>query len=86
MMSDGMMGFGMNIRMVLNQVFWLLMIAGIILLGVWAVKRGCDKGDVEGESVLEILKKRYARGEILKEEYEEKKKALFEGSSSHEKK
>ena len=30
----------------------------------------------KAESVLEILKKKYAQGEINKEEYEEKKKDL----------
>ncbi len=33
-----------------------------------------DQSHLQGESALEILKKRYARGEIDKEEFEEKKK------------
>ena len=78
MMSNGMMGGGMGIWMLLNMVFWILVIAGIILLVVWAVQRAM--GDGAGrtrESAMEILKKRYARGEISKEEYEEKKQGLL---------
>jgi uncharacterized membrane protein len=37
------------------------------------IKRNSDEGS---ESALEILDKRYARGEIEKQEYEEKKAAI----------
>ncbi|NKE70143.1 SHOCT domain-containing protein [Candidatus Manganitrophus noduliformans] len=78
MMSNGMMGYGMGLWMVLNLLFWLLVIVGVVLLAVWAVDRGSrGRSDRESESALEILKKRYARGEISKEEYEEKKLDLI---------
>lgn len=35
-----------------------------------------ERSQVHGDSALEILKKRYARGEINKAEYDEKKKDL----------
>ncbi|MCU0579099.1 MAG: SHOCT domain-containing protein, partial [Desulfobacterota bacterium] len=59
-------------------LFWVLLVLLIILL-----IRGLRSGKVIGrergeptESALEILKKRYARGEINKEEYLEKKRDL----------
>ncbi|HEY4673600.1 MAG TPA: SHOCT domain-containing protein [Thermodesulfobacteriota bacterium] len=77
MRGDWMMDGGMGIWMLVNAVFWILVIVGIVLLVVWAVRRvgGGERSKAE-ESALEILKKRYARGEITKEEYEEKKRDI----------
>lgn len=61
-------GFGiMGIWMVL---FWGLIIWLVVVL----VRRTPERH--EGETALEILKRRYARGEISSEEYEAKKKEL----------
>ncbi len=65
-----MMGFGM-LFMVL---FWVVVIVGVILLVRWFLG---SSGITRGESALEILKKRYARGEINKEEFEERKRDLL---------
>jgi putative membrane protein len=54
-------------------LFWGLLILGIIALVRYLM--GSSKG--KEESTLEILKKRYARGEIGKKEFEEKKKDLL---------
>ena len=77
MMGDGMMGGGMWIWMFFNIIIWILVILGIVLLVVWVVRktRIGERSRVE-ESALEILKKRYVRGEISKEEYEEKKRDI----------
>ena len=77
MRGDWMMDGGMGIWMLLNTVFWILVIIGIVLLVIWVVRRASvsERTKVE-ESALEILKKRYARGEITKEEYEEKKRDI----------
>ena len=84
MMENGMMGGGMGIWMFLSMVFWILVIAGIILLVVWGVRKATGGGAGRtGESALEILKKRYASGEISKEEYEDKKRDLYIKESYH---
>jgi putative membrane protein len=55
-------------------IFWGLIILGLIFLIRWLV--GITKATKVEESALDILKKRYARGEINKEEFEQKKKDL----------
>jgi putative membrane protein len=64
--------------MLFGIVFWILISAGIVLLVVWVVQKamGGGAGGTEG-SALEILKKRYASGEISKEEFEAKKRDLL---------
>jgi putative membrane protein len=78
MMGNGMTGDGMGVWMLFSLVFWILVIVGIVLLVVWVVQKalGGGAGGTEG-SALEILKKRYASGEISKEEFEEKKRDLL---------
>ena len=66
------MGYGMGI---LGLLFWILVIIGLVLL-IKYLWEG-SQGRREQESALEILKKKYARGEISKEEFEEKKKDLL---------
>ncbi len=77
MMGPGMMGgFGWGWLMpIFFIIFWGLVIWGIVaLVRGLSGSRGSDSSTAE--SALEVLKKRYARGEINKEEYEEKKKDL----------
>lgn len=64
-------GFGW----VLMLLFWVLVIAGIVALirGISSRSGGSPSAP---ESPLEILKRRYAMGEIDKEEFEEKKSTL----------
>jgi len=55
--------------------FWGLVICGIVVL-VRRGSRGYGRTDSRSESALDILKRRYAAGEINKQEFEEKKKDL----------
>lgn len=58
-------------------LFWGLVIAGIVWL-VQSLSRGAGPGisAPPAESPLEILKRRYAKGEISKEQFEEMKRDL----------
>lgn len=67
----GMMGGGWWILMF---IFWLLVLIGIVLLIKYLWEHGGARA--EHASALEILKTRYAKGEISKEEFEEKKKDI----------
>ena len=64
----GGMGFGMGLGMLL---FWGLLIAGAVML----VRSFSGKRDRE-KSALDLLKDRYARGEIGREEFEQKRKDI----------
>lgn len=55
-------------------IFWILVIIGLVLLIKYLWE---GSGAKKEESALEILKKKYARGEITKEEFEEKKKDVL---------
>ena len=67
----GAWGFGMMFMM---GLFWVLVIVGIVLLIRWLPGQGKES---RADSALEILRQRYARGEINKEEFEAKKKDLM---------
>ncbi len=77
MMGPGMMGgFGWGWFMPIFMIlFW-----GLIIWAVVALVRGLSgsrgSDSPAADSALEVLKRRYARGDISKEEYEEKKHDL----------
>ncbi|MBI5420551.1 MAG: SHOCT domain-containing protein [Deltaproteobacteria bacterium] len=77
MIGNGMMGGGMGLWMALAMISWLVLVVGVVLLAVWVVRKfATGAGEKAEESPLDILKKRYARGEISREEYEEKKRDI----------
>ena len=76
--TGGMMGgygFGYG-GMLTGTIFWILIIAGVVLFIKWLLEQGKSQAPSGGVSALEILKQRYAKGEIDKKEFEEKKRDL----------
>jgi putative membrane protein len=66
--GDFGMGFGGGwIFMIL---FWVLVILGVVYL-VKILLGGTSAGGKSGESAQEVLKRRFAKGEISKDEFEE---------------
>ena len=81
-MGPGMMGWGYGMGWfgpLIMIAFWIAVIVGIVFLIRWIVisNRSTGQKTHTEDSALEILKKRYARGDIGKEEFEEKKRDLI---------
>jgi len=55
-------------------IFWLLIIVALL----WFVARATRRSDTPRQAIsaLEILKERYAKGEIEREEFQQKQKDL----------
>jgi putative membrane protein len=67
----GMMGFMM--------LFWILVIVAVIAGIVWVVRQSSDgSSSAPGrpDQALNILRERYARGEVTKEEFERMRREL----------
>lgn len=67
----GIWGLGMMLFMLL---FWGLIIVGVVLGIRWLLNQGKES---RSDSALDILRQRYARGEINKEEFEARKRDLM---------
>ena len=57
-------------------IFWIAVIVALFFFVKWIVQQKPSNQKPE-EDALEVLKKRYARGEVDKEEFEQKKKDLL---------
>ncbi|GIX06474.1 MAG: hypothetical protein KatS3mg115_0877 [Candidatus Poribacteria bacterium] len=61
---------------------WVLIIVGVVFLVRWVLQQTQGRSERastsdSGEDALEILRKRYARGEIDREEYERRRRDLL---------
>ncbi len=63
-----MMGLGL-----IGLLFNLLIVVGVVVLIVWAVRRFSEPGSrpAGGQTPREIVQARYARGEITREQYQQ---------------
>ncbi len=66
----GVWGVGMMLMMLL---FWILVVVGLVVAIRWLIAKGKPS---RSDSALDILRERYARGEINKDEFEARKKDL----------
>ncbi len=65
-------GWGMGFGWIFMILFWALVILGIVALAKWVFSAGSSSGG----RALDVLKERYARGEINREQYEQMRRDL----------
>ena len=63
---------------IISLVLWALIVGGIVLLVVWLARNAgrTALGASAGDAPLDILKARYAKGEITKEQFDAIKRDL----------
>lgn len=70
-------GLGMGLGLLAMLAFWGVLIVGLVLLVRWlAGTGGGGGGGPRGEPPVETLKRRYAAGEVDREEYERMRQEL----------
>lgn len=69
-------GWGMGFGWIFMILFWGVVILGIVALAKSLLGSSAGGGAAPGKNALELLKERYARGEISKEEFEQKRRDL----------
>ncbi len=73
----GSYGFGFSpLGAIISFASRALIIVGIVLVVVWLAKSAGKATGESSQSPLDILKMRYAKGEITKEQFEEMKQTL----------
>jgi putative membrane protein len=68
-------GWGPGFGWIFMLLFWALIILGIVALARWLFYSG-NRGGGSSRSALDILKERYARGEITREQFEQMRRDL----------
>lgn len=82
-MAPGMMGFGAfgfsPIWGIVTMLVWILIVGGVVWLVISLLQQGRPAGTgptTTGDSALNILRERYARGEITREQFEQMRQDL----------
>ncbi len=73
-MMHGSYGWGMGLGWPLMILFWILAIVGIVYFVRLLVGQGRSP---DNEAPIDILKKRFAKGEISKEEFDRMRDELM---------
>lgn len=73
--NDWTGGWGLTMMLIMSM-FWLIVLGGIIWFLVWAIRRMSAGGTPQQETPIDILNRRYAQGEISREEFERMKREL----------
>lgn len=73
---NGFGGWGMGFGFIFMLLFWGLVILGIATLIRWLLTQSSPNRSSRDKTPWEIVQERYARGEIEREEYEQKKRDL----------
>jgi putative membrane protein len=77
----GGFGFWGWVGLILNLIFWGGLIAGVVMLVIWAIRRArvsaATGSYATGQpTAKDILQARYARGDLTREQYELKKQVI----------
>lgn len=75
-------GIGGLVMMIMMILFWAALIVGIIYLIKYLAQQPRMAGQAPApDQAMQTLRERYARGEINREEFEERKKDLSESGA-----
>ena len=69
-------GLAMGLGMLVTLAFWAAVIVGLVLLVRWLMSSTTGQAQTPHETPLDVLKRRYASGEITHAEYEQMRQAL----------
>jgi putative membrane protein len=79
--NQGMGGDWWVLMMIAMVVFWAIFVIGIVyMVRHYGPRRGEAPPTSSTTSAIDILKERFARGELTEEEYTRRRKILEEGS------
>lgn len=74
--GDGWGGHAWGWSVLMHVVWWALVIIGVAALVRWGLGSRTRSDGMDEDRAMEIIRERYASGEISKEEFEERKRTL----------